>query len=121
MLGIRPEDLEDCQLAGESAHGGKLGGTVTLREALGSEIMVHFSVDAQAAITEDVKELAEDVGDDRVAEGAGDTSRTVLVGRFGARASGPATRSAIGDTPPSFFDRHGPASTASTRRRAKPA
>jgi multiple sugar transport system ATP-binding protein len=86
VLGIRPEDLEDYQLAGETAHGGRLGGTVTLREALGSEIMVHFTVDATAAITEDVKELAEDVGDDRVAEGVVDTSRTVLVGRFGARS-----------------------------------
>ncbi|MGZ8795215.1 MAG: TOBE domain-containing protein, partial [Gaiellaceae bacterium] len=86
VLGIRPEDLEDHQLAGGSAHGGTFKGTVTLREALGSEILVHFSVDAKPAITEDVKELAEDMGDDRVAEGAVDESRTVLVGRFGARS-----------------------------------
>jgi multiple sugar transport system ATP-binding protein len=85
VLGIRPEDLEDTQLAGQSAHGGKLKGTVTLREALGAEIIVHFSVDAPPAITEDVKELAEDVGDDRVVAHA-DRSTTVLVGRFGARS-----------------------------------
>ena len=86
VLGIRPEDLEDFQLAGEAAHGGTLQGTVTLREALGAEIMVHFSVDAPAAITEDVKELAEDVGDaDRVAARAEKTT-SVLVGRFGARS-----------------------------------
>ena len=86
VLGIRPEDLEDFQLAGEAAHGGTLKGTVTLREALGAEIMVHFSVDAPAAITEDVKELAEDVGDaDRVAARAEETT-SVLVGRFGARS-----------------------------------
>ena len=86
VLGIRPEDLEDFQLACEAAHGGTLQGTVTLREALGAEIMVHFSVDAPAAITEDVKELAEDVGDaDRVAARAEKTT-SVLVGRFGARS-----------------------------------
>ena len=86
VLGIRPEDLEDFQLAGEAAHGGTLQGTVTLREALGAEIMVHFSVDAPAAITEDVKELAEDVGDaDRVVARAEETT-SVLVGRFGARS-----------------------------------
>jgi multiple sugar transport system ATP-binding protein len=86
VLGIRPEDLEDFQLAGEAAHGGTLQGTVTLREALGAEIMVHFSVDAPAAITEDVKELAEDVGDaDRVVAHAEETT-SVLVGRFGARS-----------------------------------
>ena len=68
-------------------HGGRLNGTVTLREALG--VGDHGALLAStrtAAITEDVKELAEDVGDDRVAEGADGRSRTVLVGRFGARS-----------------------------------
>jgi multiple sugar transport system ATP-binding protein len=85
VLGIRPEDLEDSQLAGGSAHGGGLKGAVTLREALGSEIMVHFTVDAPPAVTEDVKELAEDIGDDRVTE-AVDKNETTIVGRFGARS-----------------------------------
>ena len=85
VLGIRPEDLEDSQLAGGSAHGGGLTGAVTLREALGAEIMVHFTVDAPPAITEDVKELAEDIGDDRVGETV-DKGKTMVVGRFGARS-----------------------------------
>ena len=88
VLGIRPEDLEDYQLAGETAHGGRLQGTVTLRESLGAEIMVHFSVDAPPAITEDIKELAEDLGGgeaERVAAHAEESS-TVIVGRFGARS-----------------------------------
>jgi len=85
VLGNRPEDLEDSQLAGGSAHGGSLKGTVALREALGAEIMVHFTVAAPPAITEDVKELAEDIGDDRVGEKF-DTSETMVVGRFGARS-----------------------------------
>jgi multiple sugar transport system ATP-binding protein len=86
VLGIRPEDLEDFQLAGETAHGGTLKGTVTLREALGAEIMVHFSVDAPPAFTADVKELAEDVGDAERAEVHARESSAVLVGRFGARS-----------------------------------
>ena len=86
VLGIRPEDLEDYQLAGETAHGGTLKGTVTLREALGAEIMVHFAVDARPAFTADVKELAEDVGEaDRLEAHAGESS-AVVVGRFGARS-----------------------------------
>jgi multiple sugar transport system ATP-binding protein len=86
VLGIRPEDLEDYNLAGETAHGGTLEGKVTLREALGAEIMVHFSVDAPPAFTAEVKELAEDVGDaDRVEAHAGESS-AVVVGRFGARS-----------------------------------
>jgi multiple sugar transport system ATP-binding protein len=86
VLGIRPEDLEDASLAGGSAQGAHLKGTVQLREALGSELMVHFTTDAQHAITEDVKELAEDVGDDRVAEQEIKPDQATLVGRFGARS-----------------------------------
>jgi multiple sugar transport system ATP-binding protein len=86
VLGIRPEDLEDYQLAGETAHGGRLTGTVTLREALGAEIMVHFAVDAPSAITEDVKELAEDIGGADRLEAHAEESSSVIVGRFGARS-----------------------------------
>ncbi len=85
VLGIRPEDLEDSRLAGETALGGTLEGTVTLREALGAEIMVHFSVDAPPASTADVKELAEDIDAERAEAHAGGSS-AVLVGRFGARS-----------------------------------
>jgi multiple sugar transport system ATP-binding protein len=85
VLGIRPEDLEDAQLASDTPAEHMLRGKVDLTEALGSEIMVHFSVDAPPALTEDVRELAEDVGRDRPAhEGA--TGTATLVGRFGARS-----------------------------------
>ena len=36
--------------------------TVDLREALGSDVVVHFTIAAPAAMTDDVKELAVDVG-----------------------------------------------------------
>jgi multiple sugar transport system ATP-binding protein len=88
VLGIRPEDLEDAALEPDSPTDRRLKGQVVLREALGAEIMVHFSVRAKPAITEDVRELAKDVGDDRV-EQLSDTSEgeTTLVGRFGARST----------------------------------
>jgi multiple sugar transport system ATP-binding protein len=83
VLGIRPENLEDAALAGDSAPDRHLRGEVQLREALGSEIVVHFKVDAPPALTEDVRELAQDVGDERavqeVAEGA--SSETVMLAR----------------------------------------
>jgi len=88
ILGIRPEDLEDAALVSGGATGTHLHGTVSLTEALGSEIMVHFVVDAQPALTEDVRELAQDVGDDRAVQQlqqAG-ASQATLVGRFGARS-----------------------------------
>src|SRR4029079_10945674 len=46
IIGIRPEDLEDAAFAGNVKDGSTLKSTVQLIEALGSEIMVHFSLDA---------------------------------------------------------------------------
>jgi multiple sugar transport system ATP-binding protein len=86
ILGIRPEDLEDAALAPDSASDRRLRGTVELREALGSEIMVHFDIDATPALTEDVRELAQDVGDDRAQRRGAPEGRTTIVGRFGARS-----------------------------------
>jgi multiple sugar transport system ATP-binding protein len=81
IVGIRPEHLEDASL---SRNGGapKLRGTVALREALGSEIMVHFTVDARPALTEDVRELAADAGGELPEE----THQTTVVARFNARS-----------------------------------
>ena len=88
ILGIRPEDLEDAALVGDAPTGHRLKGKVELTEALGSEIMVHFSTDAKQAMTDDVLELAEDTGDDRVQQqvDADGEQRATLVGRFGARS-----------------------------------
>jgi multiple sugar transport system ATP-binding protein len=88
VLGIRPEDLEDATLASDTTPDRHLKGKVQLTEALGSEIMVHFTIEAKQAMTEDVLELAEDVGDDRVAQqvDANAPAAATLVGRFGARS-----------------------------------
>ncbi|HET8892955.1 MAG TPA: sn-glycerol-3-phosphate ABC transporter ATP-binding protein UgpC [Gaiellaceae bacterium] len=85
VLGIRPEDLEDASLV-SSASAHQLRGKTELTEALGSEIMVHFSIKAKHATTEDVRELAEDVGDERAVEQAAESDTATLVGRFGARS-----------------------------------
>jgi multiple sugar transport system ATP-binding protein len=86
ILGIRPEDLEDAALEPDTPPDRRLRGTVELREALGSEIMVHFGIDATPALTEDVRELAQDVGDDRTDRREGVAGRSTIVGRFGARS-----------------------------------
>jgi len=46
IVGIRPEDFEDATLAESSVPERRLTAPVALLEALGSEIMVHFSIDA---------------------------------------------------------------------------
>jgi multiple sugar transport system ATP-binding protein len=86
VLGIRPEDLEDAALAADDSPDRHLRGNVVLREALGSEIMVHFTVDAPPALTDDVRELAQDVGDERAAQEPAEGEHSTLVGRFGARS-----------------------------------
>jgi multiple sugar transport system ATP-binding protein len=85
ILGIRPEDLEEASLSPDTPTDQRLRGVVELREALGAELMVHFTVEGtRAALTEDIKELARDVGE--TAERGEQESGALMVGRFGARA-----------------------------------
>ena len=81
IVGIRPEDLEDAALAPDTPSDRRIHGEVVLKEALGAEIMAHFNVDAPPAITEDVRELAADIGEEVT-----ETPHTTMVGRFGARS-----------------------------------
>ena len=109
ILGIRPEDLEDVALVPDTPADRRLEGRVELREALGSEIMVHFVIDAKPARTEEVAELAEDVfGEGRSSEltGARETESQVI-GRFGARSrvlEGDAVEAAVDTRALHFFD-----------------
>jgi multiple sugar transport system ATP-binding protein len=88
VLGIRPEDLEDASHATDAPADRRLKGKVVLREALGSDLMVHFVVDAKPALTEDARELAQDVGDERAVKQVetGEVAETTVVGRFDPRS-----------------------------------
>jgi multiple sugar transport system ATP-binding protein len=86
ILGIRPEDLEDVELVPEAPADRTLEGEVELTEALGSEVMVHFEIDATRAITDEVRELQKDAGAEGMDEGGqANGSATTMVARFGAR------------------------------------
>jgi multiple sugar transport system ATP-binding protein len=89
VVGIRPENLEDAALSPETPDDQRLRGVVVLREPLGSEIVAHFTVNAPPALTEDVRELARDVGQETSVQApVADTGEyeTVMVGRFGPRS-----------------------------------
>jgi multiple sugar transport system ATP-binding protein len=58
-LGVRSEDMEDATLR-PGPPGSTIKGTVNLTEALGSEIVVHFTFPGEAVVTEDTKMVAED-------------------------------------------------------------
>ncbi|MGH2636916.1 MAG: ABC transporter ATP-binding protein [Actinomycetota bacterium] len=62
ILGVRPEDMEDASLVSEAPADRRIRSTVMLREALGADVVAHFKIQAPIVMTEDVKELAHDVG-----------------------------------------------------------
>ena len=97
VLGIRPEDFEDAARASDRGEGHSLTAPVTLIEALGSEIMVHFKLDATRV----------DSGDpDAVEEAGGDTAANA-VGRFNPRSTvrmGETAKIAVATENVHFFD-----------------
>ncbi len=94
VLGVRPEDLEDASLAGETSARRRLTGRVELREALGAEIMMHMVVGVRPAAGDEVHELAADAGDEAAARRNGaERAEAIVVGRFSPRS--PVT---VGDT-----------------------
>jgi multiple sugar transport system ATP-binding protein len=88
VVGVRPENLEDAALEPDHPEDQRMRGVVVLREPLGSEIVAHFTVSAPPALTEDVRDLARDVGQETSvrAVAAEEPGETVMVGRFGPRS-----------------------------------
>jgi multiple sugar transport system ATP-binding protein len=75
ILGIRPEDFEDAQLTADTPADRRLTSKVVLVEALGSELVVHFGLDAPKV----------DSGDPDAVEEVGDADSNT-VGRFDPRS-----------------------------------
>ncbi len=74
IVGIRPEDFQDPAFTTDDASGSRLATTISLVEALGSELLVHFRLDA----------VPVDAGDpDRVEELSREAN---TVGRFDPRS-----------------------------------
>jgi multiple sugar transport system ATP-binding protein len=70
VVGIRPEDMEDASLVSGAPQDRRISATVELREALGSQVVIHFTLSAPMVLTEDTKELAHDVGAEDLQERA---------------------------------------------------
>ena len=59
VVGIRPEDLDDPALSADLPTDRHIAVDVELVESLGSEVLVHFRIDATAAVTGDPDALDE--------------------------------------------------------------
>ncbi len=66
-------------------------GVVELREALGSDVVVHFKVAAPPVVTDEMKELAADVDHERAAELEAAPPETTWIARLAAQ-----TRAQVG-------------------------
>jgi multiple sugar transport system ATP-binding protein len=87
VVGIRPEDMEDASLVTDAPPERRISSTVELREALGSDVVVHFPIDAAAPTTEEALDLAADAGQDALTgvPEAGETARSNVIARLNPR------------------------------------
>jgi multiple sugar transport system ATP-binding protein len=104
ILGIRPESLEEASLARDAPATQRLHGRVELREALGSELMVHIALpESRLAQTEETMELARESS----VEGGLESAGALIVGRLGAHArvtEGEQVEVAVDTSALHFFD-----------------
>jgi multiple sugar transport system ATP-binding protein len=109
VLGIRPEDMEDAALTADAPTERRIATTVDLREDLGSEVLVHFRIEAPPVVTDDTKELAaetDEVLEEELEREAAD-HRAVFVARFdadSAAAEGDRVEVVVDTAAMHFFD-----------------
>jgi multiple sugar transport system ATP-binding protein len=88
VLGIRPDATEDAAIAREAPAERRFPAVAELRETVGSEAFVHFTLDAEPVVTEDTRELAADTGTEMVQrlEEEASERKTPFVARMHARS-----------------------------------
>jgi len=110
IVGVRPEAISDAaEREGEHPTDAELEAVPTLCEAIGSDVYVHFTIDAPPVLTEDIRELAADTGVEALEEleAHADQRRTEWVGRVSPRSTareGEPIRLALDTRQLHFFD-----------------
>jgi multiple sugar transport system ATP-binding protein len=101
VIGIRPEDLDDAAVVTGSRPDSRLPAVVDLREDMGSEVLLHFGIEAPPVLTEDTQELASDLGSEALQELHEQASegRTTFIAK-----AGPETGAAVGQRVEIYVD-----------------
>ena len=99
VLGIRPESLEHERAADGDADGRRIQATVELREALGAEALVHFTLDAPPVVTDDTRELVQDAEDTEDVDELIERRASAFVARIDPKVDVP-----LGETVPLVVD-----------------
>jgi multiple sugar transport system ATP-binding protein len=68
ILGIRPETMEDAALVPSADPDSRFPVKVDLVEGMGSDVYLHFTIEAPPVLTEDTKELASDIDEAALSE-----------------------------------------------------
>jgi multiple sugar transport system ATP-binding protein len=84
-VGIRSEDMEDARLVRDAPADTRLRAVVSMVEALGAQIVVHFELDAPKVVTEDTKLLDKDAHTDEAPTHA-EVQGTRFVAAFAPRS-----------------------------------
>ncbi len=87
VVGMRPEHLDDAALGPIAPEGRRMTASVDLVEALGSEVLAHFTVDAPPVVTDDTKELARDLTGAQDLEARAEAGTSSFVARLDPRTS----------------------------------
>src|SRR4051812_6909465 len=88
VLGIRPDATEDAAIARDAPEDRRFAAVTELRETVGSEAFLHFTLEGEPVVTEDTRELAADTDEgvlQRLEEEAAQ-NRTPFVARTHARS-----------------------------------
>ena len=109
IVGIRPQDFE-AGVADRPQRGCRLEAKIELVEALGTETNIHFCVDAPPVLTDEVRELAADLGKDEAArfEQRASRGRNEFIARLDPKVqvrAGEAVELSVDTAQLHFFDR----------------
>lgn len=82
VVGLRPEDIEDASVASDAPADQRITSTVSIVEALGAELIVHFPLDLEPYEIMDV----EFEGEDALAPATNEAGRSLYVARVSPRS-----------------------------------